>query len=58
MFFCLQPTSLVNLAIRKLLLNYITRPRFPLKASSYYIFSEGYRPGVLQRVGSVAGRMK
>ncbi|KAM3326597.1 dymeclin isoform X2 [Capsicum chacoense] len=52
-----QPTSLVNLAIRKLLLNYITRPRFPLKASSYYIFSEGYQPGVLQRVGSVAANL-
>ncbi|KAK6780924.1 hypothetical protein RDI58_023108 [Solanum bulbocastanum] len=52
-----QPTSLVNLAIRKLLVNYIMRPRFPLKASSYYIFSEGYRPGVLQRVGSVAANL-
>lgn len=52
-----QPTSLVNLAVRKLLLNYITRPRFPLKASSYYIFSEGYQPGVLQRVGSVAANL-
>ncbi|KAK4357149.1 hypothetical protein RND71_022759 [Anisodus tanguticus] len=52
-----QPTSLVNLAIRKLLLSYITRPHFPLKASSYYIFSEGYQSGVLQRVGSVAANL-
>ncbi|XP_075085652.1 uncharacterized protein LOC107769949 [Nicotiana tabacum] len=52
-----QPTSLVNLVIRKLLLNYVAQLRFPLKASSYYIFSEGYQPGVLQRVGSVAANL-
>lgn len=52
-----QPTSLVNVVIRKLLLNYVAQLRFPLKASSYYIFSEGYQPGVLQRVGSFAANL-
>ena len=51
----LQESSLVGLVVRKLLANYITRPRFALNAASYDIFSEGNQPGVLQRVGSAAG---
>lgn len=53
--FNVQETSLVGLVVRKLLLNYITRPRFP--SNQYNIFSEGSQPGVLQRVGSAAGRV-
>ncbi|XP_050218594.1 uncharacterized protein LOC126669224 [Mercurialis annua] len=49
-----QDSSLVNLAVQRLLLNYITRPHIPLKSASYSIFSDGRQPGVLQRVGSVA----
>ncbi|XP_057476837.1 uncharacterized protein LOC130764551 [Actinidia eriantha] len=49
-----QESSLVGLVVRKLLSNYITRPRFALNAASYDIFSEGNQPGVLQRVGSAA----
>lgn len=41
--------------VRKLLLNYITRPHMPLNGASYSMFSEGNEAGVLQRVGSVAG---
>lgn len=51
----LQENSLVSSLVRKLLLNYITRPRIPLNNASYSIFSEVNQPGVLQRVGSVAG---
>ena len=42
--------------VRRLLLNYIMRPRVPSSsAASYSIFSEESQPGVLQRVGSAAG---
>lgn len=53
----MQQSSLVNIVVQKLLHNYITRPRFPAKSSPYQIFAEGNQPGVLQRVGSVAGRI-
>lgn len=53
--FYLQETDIVGLVVRKLLLNYITRPQFPSNIASYAIFSEGNQPGVLQRVGSAAG---
>ncbi|KAJ4722539.1 Dymeclin [Melia azedarach] len=49
-----EENSLVSSLVRKLLLNYITRPRIPLNNASYSIFSEVNQPGVLQRVGSVA----
>ncbi|OMO54684.1 Dymeclin [Corchorus capsularis] len=50
-----QESSLVSMVVRRLLLNYITRPRIPSSsAASYSIFSEESQPGVLQRVGSAA----
>uniref|UniRef100_A0A5B7BGA3 Dymeclin n=1 Tax=Davidia involucrata TaxID=16924 RepID=A0A5B7BGA3_DAVIN len=49
-----QESSLVGLVVRKLLLNYITRPHFPLNSASYTIFSGENQPGVLERVGSAA----
>lgn len=49
-----QESSLVGLVVRRLLINYINRPRIPLNDVSYSIFSEGSQPGVLQRVGSAA----
>ncbi|KAE9455383.1 hypothetical protein C3L33_12704, partial [Rhododendron williamsianum] len=49
-----QETSLVGLVVRKLLFNYISRPRFTSNAASYDTFSEGNQPGVLQRVSSAA----
>ena len=53
--FYVQESSLVSLFIRKLLLNYITRPQFLSNSAPLTIFSEGNQPGVLQRVGSAAG---
>ncbi|KAG8370268.1 hypothetical protein BUALT_Bualt14G0099200 [Buddleja alternifolia] len=53
----LQESSLVNVVVRKLLLNYITRPRFSLNSSSYTIFPEADQPGVLRRVGSAAANL-
>ncbi|XP_042518039.1 dymeclin-like [Macadamia integrifolia] len=50
----IQETSLVSLVVRKLLLNYITCPNFPLNGGSYSIFSGGSQLGVLQKVGSAA----
>ncbi|GKV19673.1 hypothetical protein SLEP1_g29899 [Rubroshorea leprosula] len=44
---------LVSSVVRRLLLNYITRPHVPL-SRAYSIFSEGNQPGVLERVGSAA----
>ncbi|XP_022875130.1 dymeclin isoform X3 [Olea europaea var. sylvestris] len=52
-----QESSLVGLVVRKLLLNYITRPWFPVMSSSFTMFSEGNQPGVLQRVGSAAANL-
>lgn len=51
--FNVQESSLVILGVRRLLLNYITRP--PLNAAPYSIFPEGSQPGVLQKVSSAAG---
>lgn len=51
----LQENSLVTLVVRRLLLNYIIRPRIPLNSASFPVFSEGSQPGVFQRVGSAAG---
>ncbi|XVF66612.1 hypothetical protein PTKIN_Ptkin10aG0051100 [Pterospermum kingtungense] len=52
----MSPESLlVSLVVRRLLLNYIMRPRVPSSsAASYSIFSKESQPGVLQRVGSAA----
>ncbi|KAF6173382.1 hypothetical protein GIB67_027077 [Kingdonia uniflora] len=53
-----QESSLVGLVVRKLLLNYITRPKIPFNGASYSIFSEGGgQPGVLQKVGSAAANL-
>ncbi|KAF8369494.1 hypothetical protein HHK36_032488 [Tetracentron sinense] len=49
-----QESSLVGLVVRRLLLNYITRPDIPLNGTSYSIFSGGGQPGVLQKVSSAA----
>ncbi|KAH9682468.1 Dymeclin [Citrus sinensis] len=49
-----EESSLVCSVVRRLLLNYITRPRISVNSSSYSIFSEENQPGVLQRVGSAA----
>jgi dymeclin len=42
--------------VRKLLLNFVTRPKFP-QNGSHPVFSDDGRPGVLQRVGSAAGNV-
>uniref|UniRef100_A0A1D1YGV8 Dymeclin n=1 Tax=Anthurium amnicola TaxID=1678845 RepID=A0A1D1YGV8_9ARAE len=49
-----QESSLICSVVRKLLVNFITRPRIPFSGSSYPLFSEEIQPGVLQRVGSAA----
>lgn len=41
--------------VRRLLLNYITRPHVPINGSSYLLLSDNKQPGVLQRVGTAAG---
>ncbi|KAJ6897505.1 hypothetical protein NC652_024335 [Populus alba x Populus x berolinensis] len=51
-----QESSLVGLVVRRLLLNYIIRPRIPYNSTSYPVFSGGSQPGVLQRVSSAADR--
>ncbi|KAL6548364.1 hypothetical protein OROGR_008785 [Orobanche gracilis] len=51
-----EESFLVNLVVHKLLLNYITRPGFPVNSSSI-IFSEGNHFGVLRRVGSAAANL-
>ncbi|KAK9086993.1 hypothetical protein Syun_029387 [Stephania yunnanensis] len=48
-----QESSLVGSVVRRLLLNYIIRPRVPINGPSYSVFSEG-QPSVLQKVGSAA----
>ncbi|XP_038970237.1 dymeclin [Phoenix dactylifera] len=50
----LQDSAVVASVVRRLLLNFINRPRIPFNGSSYPIISEGSQPGVLQRVGSAA----
>ncbi|PAN28238.1 hypothetical protein PAHAL_5G139500 [Panicum hallii] len=49
----LQDSSIVVSVVRKLLLNFVTRPKFP-QNGSHPVFSDDGRPGVLQRVGSAA----
>ncbi|KAG1347709.1 putative Dymeclin [Cocos nucifera] len=50
----LQDSAVVASVVRRLLLNFINRPRIPFNGSSYPIISEGSQAGVLQRVGSAA----
>ncbi|CAA0823037.1 Unknown protein [Striga hermonthica] len=52
-----QESSLVNLVVRKLLLNYITRPEFSANTSYTMILSERNPPGVLRRVGFAAASL-
>nr|CAB3474419.1 unnamed protein product [Digitaria exilis] len=49
----LQDSSIVVSVVQKLLLNVITRPKFPTNGS-HPVFSDDGRPGVLQRVGTAA----
>ncbi|OEL23641.1 Dymeclin [Dichanthelium oligosanthes] len=49
----LQDSSIVVSVVQKLLLNFVTRPKFP-QNGSHPVFSDDGRPGVLQRVGSAA----
>lgn len=56
-FFSDQESAVVASTVRKLLLNFITRPRFPFDGSTYPFSPEGNQSGVLQRVGSVAGNI-
>lgn len=53
----MQKKDVINLVVRRLLLNYIARPQFPSTTASYAIFADGNQPGVLQRVGSAAGNI-
>ncbi|XXG42184.1 hypothetical protein AAC387_Pa01g2518 [Persea americana] len=50
----IQDSALVGSVVRRLLLNYITRPRIPSNGVAFPIFSEESQPGVLQKVGSAA----
>lgn len=53
--FILQDGTVVTSVVRRLLLNFITRPRIPFTSTAYPVYSVGNQPGVLQRVGSAAG---
>ncbi|KAJ6816971.1 dymeclin isoform X2 [Iris pallida] len=50
----LQEPALVASVVRRLLLNFVTRPRIPYIVAASPVYSDGNQPGVLQRVGSVA----
>ncbi|KAH6768498.1 dyggve-melchior-clausen syndrome protein [Perilla frutescens var. frutescens] len=52
-----QESSLVDLVVNKLLLNYIIQPRVPLSNLLYSMFSESNQLGVLRRVGSAAASL-
>ncbi|XP_068637680.1 uncharacterized protein [Aristolochia californica] len=49
-----QESALVSSVVRKLLLNYIARPRVPLNGALQPVFPGGKQSGVLQKVGSIA----
>ncbi|KAJ4763755.1 Dymeclin [Rhynchospora pubera] len=53
----LQESNIVTSVVRRLLLNFITRPRLPFNGSSHPIFSDNGEPGVLRRVGSAAANI-
>lgn len=48
---------MVNSVVRRLLINYITRPHISLNNASSPVFSDDSQPGVLRRVGSAAGML-
>ncbi|KAF2620341.1 hypothetical protein F2Q68_00038244 [Brassica cretica] len=48
-----QEKSIVCMAVRRLLLNYISRHHTPPNAKNY-LYSDGDSPGILERVGSAA----
>uniref|UniRef100_A0A0D3DIS1 Uncharacterized protein n=1 Tax=Brassica oleracea var. oleracea TaxID=109376 RepID=A0A0D3DIS1_BRAOL len=48
-----QEKSIVCMAVRRLLLNYISRHHTPPNAKTY-LYSDGDSPGILERVGSAA----
>ncbi|XP_039130514.1 dymeclin [Dioscorea cayenensis subsp. rotundata] len=50
----IQESTVVAAVVRRLLLNFIMRPRVPFNGSNYPVFPEGSQPGVLQRVSSAA----
>ncbi|KMZ75914.1 hypothetical protein ZOSMA_109G00040 [Zostera marina] len=52
-----QDDDLVCSVVRRLLLNYITRPHVPINGSSYLLLSDNKQPGVLQRVGTAAASL-
>jgi hypothetical protein len=52
-FHNLLESSLVNLVVGRLLLNYIVQHCIPFNSTSYPVFSDKSQPGALQRVGSV-----
>ncbi|XP_042061033.1 dymeclin-like [Salvia splendens] len=52
-----QESSLVDLVVNKLLLNYTIQPRVPLSSLFYSVFSEANQLGVLRRVGSAAANL-
>lgn len=52
-----QESSLVDLVVNKLMLNYIIQPRVPLSNLFNSMFSEANQLGVLRRVGSAAANL-
>lgn len=50
----LQESTVVISVVRRLSLNFITRPHIPYGGATYPVYSDGNQPGVLQRVGSAA----
>ncbi|CAI8604607.1 unnamed protein product [Vicia faba] len=52
-----QDSSLVGLVVRKLLLNFIIRPKVPFNRATYPIFYDESQSSVLQRVGSAAANI-
>lgn len=52
----MQEGALISSVVRRLLINYVTRPRISFNDSSYPLLTEEMQPGVLQRFGSAAGK--
>lgn len=52
-----QESDLIISVVRKLLLNYISRPFFPINSPSSSTIFEANHPGVLQKVGSAAANL-
>jgi dymeclin len=51
----LQDSTIVVSVVQNLLLNFVTRPKFPADGQ-HPVFSDDDRPSVLQRVSSAAGK--